>query len=131
MELHSANNDQDDVLDTVPHLPNLQDNQSAIIAAAHYAPPRRISVVAANEEDAVHQFRGNNNPELNNFPAGPIHLRIARSGIPTRIKNGVQQLAKHAPRKNIFLTDEDYQHAPALDRRLHQDDHPVWWWNVR
>ena len=131
MELHSANNDQDDVLDTVPHLPNLQDNQSAIIAAAHYAPPRRISVVAANEKDDVHQFRENINPGLNDVPAGPIHLRIARSSIPARIQNGIQHLAKHAPRKNIFLTEEDNQHSPALDRRLNQDGQPVWWWNIR
>lgn len=128
MESFSLSNDEKDVLNTVPPLPTLHDNDSAAIAAAHYAPPRRISVVAANESESVQRFRGINNSQFNDSPAGPIHLRIARSSIPARIQNGIEELAKHAPRRNIHLTNEEIKLAPALDKR--QDDNPIWWWNI-
>lgn len=131
MEFYQSNNNQEDVLNTVPPLPTLQDNESATIAAAHYAPPRRVSVVANNEKDSLQQFRGNNNVQLIDFPAGPVQLRIARTSIPERIQNGIEELAKSAPRKNMFLINEEIENTPTLDRRLNQDGNPVWWWNIR
>lgn len=123
MDYSDLNEDKDDVLNTVPHLPTLQNDESAAtIAAAHYASPRRVSMAEVNPtENARHQ----SSISL----AGPIYLRIVRSNVPTRIQKGLEELAKHAPRKNIFLVNKEPDEVPALDKT--RNGGPVWWWNVQ
>lgn len=117
--------DGEDVLDSVPVLPALQHGESAAMAASHYAPPRRVSIVASNATEPDMRTSSSSAPAVE----APICLRIARSGVPADILAGIHELARHAPRRNILLAEDGPPTVPALGK-AHNGYNPVWWWNV-
>jgi hypothetical protein len=91
-----------DVLAAVPNLPSSE--QSAKAAAASASQSSR------------------------SYKPPRIHLFIPEDEVPAGILEGVREIARNAPRKNIILGIEDG--AYRLPRDKDAGDSQEWWWNV-
>lgn len=92
---------EEDVLASVPQLPTLEQSVKATSASTLQRPA---------------------------FQPPRIHLSILQSSVPSSILQGIQELVRHTPRKNMELDGN------SGGLKLPQDedtaDEQTWWWNV-
>lgn len=62
------------------------------------------------------------------FQPPRIHLSILQSSVSSSLMQGIQELVKHAPRRNIELDGNSGR--LKLPREDTTDDEQTWWWNV-